>query len=115
MNDRELGGFALAIALIGVFAAVGFTIIAVKVGEDFAIPVGIVGAIAAAIVLRGPLGKALARRIEGVTDRAAVEDATAPLVAHIEAMQTRLSELEERMEFTERVLTRARDADRLPG
>jgi len=114
MTDRESGGLALAITLIGCFMAVGFTIIAIRIGEDFAIPVGIVGAIAAAIVLRGPLGKAMARRIEGGADRAAVEDATAPLVAHIESLQGRVSELEERVEFAERVLTRARDANELP-
>ena len=67
-REPEENQLWVALTLMVVFGAVGFTIVAVNVGEDFAIPVGIVAFVAAAIVLRGPVGKALARRLEGKTE-----------------------------------------------
>jgi hypothetical protein len=63
--------------------------------------------IAVVLVLRGPLGKALARRIEGGTD--APDPRVAELehrVADLEHAQARVLELEERLEFAERLLAR---------
>ena len=65
----------------------------------------IVGAV---VVLRGPLGKALARRIEG--SKAAPEELTARIVdlehrlAEAETDRLRLADLEERIDFAERLL-----------
>ena len=74
--------------------------------------------IAAVLVLRGPLGKALAKRIEGVRapDPELVqrlEEAEARLQA-LELTQERMLELEERLDFTERVLVRE-NQPRVPG
>jgi hypothetical protein len=72
--------------------------------------------IAATIILRGPLGRALARRIEGVD--AAAADRVQYLeqrVANLEQAQARIPELEERVDFAERVLTRAETPERLPA
>jgi hypothetical protein len=56
-------------------------------------------------VLRGPLGEALSRRIGG-QKHGGNDDRVAEL-------QSRLAELEERMDFTERVLLREREAGHL--
>ncbi len=66
--------------------------------------------IAAILILRGPVGKAIARRLEGGTARDAglehrLEELEARLLA-AEQGQSRLEELEERVDFTERVLAR---------
>jgi hypothetical protein len=65
--------------------------------------------VAAAVILRGPLGKALARRIEG---RQEAGDNEALLQA-MEELRGQMAELEERVDFTERVLAQQREPDRL--
>jgi hypothetical protein len=59
----------------------------------------------AAIILRGPLGKALAERIAG---RPAMDD------ARTEQLRAVVGELEERLDFAERMLAQQREAGRLP-
>lgn len=77
----------------------------------------IIVAVAAVLILRGPLGRALARRLEGTTGRD--EASTAGIagiserVAELEQRDARLAELEERLDFAERLLAQ-RDAERLP-
>lgn len=112
--EGELVG---SIAVAGGIAVVGYVILAAKLGVAFAIPIGVVGLIAGGVALLGPLGKAIARRLDtGATpDAAALDEATAPLVAHIDELRGRLAELEERVDFAERLLTQQRDAEQLPG
>jgi hypothetical protein len=70
------------------------------------------------LVLRGPLGKALAERISG---RAAREDAgptqeIQQLQSELEDVKQRLGEAEERLDFTERLLAQQRQQSSLhPG
>jgi hypothetical protein len=59
-------------------------------------------------VFRGPLGDALARRIGGDAGPRPTED---PELAE---RRTRVAELEERQDFTERVLLQDRPAGELP-
>jgi len=59
-------------------------------------------------VFRGPLGDALARRIGGDADPRPPDD---PELAEL---RTRVAELEERQDFTERVLLQDRPAGELP-
>ncbi|MGN6392817.1 MAG: hypothetical protein ACTHM9_11305 [Gemmatimonadales bacterium] len=57
-------------------------------------------------IFRGPLGEALARRIGGAPHSdAAREDAH-----QVAELQARLAELEERLDFTERMLLQERNA-----
>jgi hypothetical protein len=67
--------------------------------------------VAATIILRGPLGRALARRIEGGVPLAdGASDRMAQLehrVAELESAQLRMCELEERVDFTERMIARS--------
>jgi len=63
---------------------------------------------AGVMVLRGPLGRALARRIEGQPPGAIdLADVDARL-AEVDALRTRVGELEERVDFAERVLAERR-------
>jgi flagellar motility protein MotE (MotC chaperone) len=86
--------------------------------DDFA-PVFIITLviIAMVLILRGPLGKALARRLEGTAGR---DDTAAhgiaglsERLAELEQRDARVAELEERLDFAERLLAQ-RDAERLP-
>ena len=79
----------------------------------FIVPVVLFISMAAVFILRGPLGKALAerlagRRLEGPPVREAPEHVTTDL----EEMRQRLTELENRVDFAERLLARGRDAER---
>jgi hypothetical protein len=74
--------------------------------QVFGIVIVSIGAWTIARVLRGPLGEALSRRIGGTT--AAVRDDE-----QLAAVHGRLAELEERMDFTERVLLQDREAGQL--
>jgi hypothetical protein len=78
-------------------------------------------AAAVTIILRGPVGRGLARAMEvgagsGVSPEHDARVAQLEQrVAELEAAQSRLAELEERMDFAERLLTRNEPAGRLPG
>ena len=78
-------------------------------------------AVAGTVVLRGPLGRALARAIElrvGGGRPPEDEARVAQLeqrVAELDAGQTRLGDLEERVDFAERMLIRQDAPVRLPG
>ncbi len=67
----------------------------------------------ATIVLRGPLGKAIAERIAGrrFHDEASVDR----LRAEVTQLHGVVGELEERLDFAERLLAQQREAGRLPG
>ena len=74
--------------------------------------------VVAVIVLRGPLGKALARRLEGppaLPDTSAQQLADLHVrMADLESQVGRLHELEERLDFAERLLAQGRsDAARI--
>ena len=67
-----------------------------------------------------PLMRAIGRRIEGrstATDPAMLAELEQlrHRVADLEAMQPRMAELEERVDFSERLLSQQREGNRLPG
>ena len=68
-------------------------------------------AIGLAKILTGPIGVALAGRIRGGPR---VADDSAHL-AEVEDLRGRLADVEERLDFAERLLAQAREADQLPG
>lgn len=73
-----------------------------------------VGLILAALIW--PLIRALARRIEGGAPSAEMQaelDGLRERVRQLEEMQPRMAELEERVDFTERIVAKAREPDRL--
>ena len=73
-----------------------------------------VGLILAALIW--PLIRALARRIEGGAPSAEMQaelDGLRVRVRQLEEMQPRMAELEERVDFTERIVAKTREPDRL--
>lgn len=72
---------------------------------------------AAVLILRGPLGKALARRLEGTAGRDDAANAglagLSERLTELEQRDARVTELEERLDFAERLLAQ-RDLERLP-
>jgi hypothetical protein len=78
-------------------------------GQDVVIAVALVFGMVK--VFRGPIGAALAERIRGGAPP--VADST--LAAEVDHLRGRLAEVEERLDFAERFLAQAREADQLPG
>jgi hypothetical protein len=83
---------------------------------DGAVPVLItIAVMGAAVVIVGPLARALARRLEGGAGREvqAELDELRSRVTQLEEGQTRLIDVEERLDFAERVLARPQEPDRV--
>lgn len=80
-------------------------------GPDVIVPVVTILGIAGAVILRGPLGRALADRIarRGPPPDGRSADIAAEALLELDNLKQRLAELEERQDFTERMLTRARE------
>ena len=77
----------------------------------------VIAALTATVIILWPIMRAFGRRLEGkgAADpalRADVEQVHARL-AEMDALQARISELEERVDFTERLLAQNREPDRL--
>jgi hypothetical protein len=111
MSGKRSDMFYFAVAAVAVSVAGMIIAGTALAGEDFAIPAILMLGIGGTIVLRGPLGRALARRIEGATPP---ELDVEPLLQELDEVRGRMVELEERMDFTERLLAREREAQALP-
>jgi hypothetical protein len=80
------------------------------------VPIAFFFSVAAIIILRGPLGRALAERIAGrasTGDPAGANEALADLTDAVHQLTTDVQALEERLDFTERMLARQQAAPRL--
>jgi len=88
-------------------------------GEVFLITLTLVGSVFLGWKLIGPVMQALARRLEprSITDPAAATDIAElrARVQELEAQQGRVLELEERLDFTERMLVKQREPSRIGG
>ena len=79
----------------------------------FLVPISMFLTIGAVLIFRGPMGKAIGERIAGRTP--GVDHAeTDALRADLEEMRYRMIDLEERVDFAERMLAKHKDADQLP-
>jgi hypothetical protein len=84
--------------------------------HDIAVVVLLLGVGLMFATLIWPLIKAIARRIEGGAASADVQAELEGLrerVRQLEEMQPRMLELEERVDFTERIVAKSREPDRL--
>jgi hypothetical protein len=72
--------------------------------------------LATALLILWPLARALARRLEGGASKELLLELEGlrARVQQLEDGQARLGELEERLDFAERVLAQPREPDRLP-
>jgi hypothetical protein len=76
----------------------------------------VIAALAATTIILWPIVRAFARRLEGKSGdpalRAEVEQLHARL-GEVDTLQTRIDDLEERLDFAERLLAQSREPDRL--
>ena len=80
----------------------------------FLVPISLFVSLAAVAIFRGPLGKALGDRLSGrQLDGDHLAEAEA-LHGDMDELRFRLSEVEERLDFTERLLTRQGGQEALP-
>jgi hypothetical protein len=74
---------------------------------------------AAVSLFFGPIGSALARRIGGRADpddaHAEIEEMGVRITAEVDDLRNRLAEVEERLDFAERLLPRGGEADQIRG
>lgn len=68
-------------------------------------------------ILFGPIGSALARRLGGRPGpgdaQAEIEQMSEQMTAEVDILRSRLAEVEERLDFAERVLARGGEADQI--
>lgn len=123
MNGRHSRGWALA--LIVVLTGMGLGMVAGitdgppgSKGPETAFAVIVIGVVYFALY-RGPVGKAIGKMLEG--DRSALDDESDNRIYDLETRvnelsmdQQRVAELEERIDFAERLLARRGEAPELP-
>ena len=96
------------LGLAGIFA---FATMGMQMGVEFAVPGLIVLGVVGAVIFRGPVGKALGRRLE----HGGLAEPSAEFMAELDEMRGRVMELEERLDFTERMISKAREPERING
>ena len=103
MREGHSGSEVLrTLSAVGMVAVIGYVILAAKLGVAFAIPVGIIASLAAAVALRGSFGRALLG--QPPPGDPAAEQVTGQLLTEMDDLRTRVQELEERVDFSERLL-----------
>jgi len=84
--------------------------------SPFIVPVALFFTIGAVAILRGPIGKALADRLAGRVPHQSPPIDGEDVRTEVDELRYRVAELEERLDFAERVLAQQREPDRLtPG
>jgi hypothetical protein len=81
----------------------------------FLVPMTLFVSLAAIFIFRGPLGKAIGERIAGRKIDGDVLAETEALHADMDELRHRLGEVEERLDFTERLLAQQKEQNALPG
>ncbi|HEX3927484.1 MAG TPA: hypothetical protein VHW65_05765 [Gemmatimonadales bacterium] len=99
----------ISFAVIGAFGALAF--VTARIGPA-AIPIWFAVVGGGSWALRGPIGQAIATRLGG---RAQSEPAELPqeLYGELDELRARVAELEERVDFSERLLARPTEKDTL--
>jgi hypothetical protein len=119
MSERgfDINQAAIPATFLGLGLLAAYVALSVALGPGFAIPVGILGIIGSAVVTLGPVGKAIAGRISGRANSGLLPEEAEEILSRLqefEQVQSRLAELEERLDFTERLLAESkRQAERL--
>lgn len=113
MSDRNTGAWVFLVMAMVVGVA-GFIVGTAIIGKDFAFPAMIVASLLVVFGLRSPLGKALAEGLRS-SPEALPDEAT---LAELDELRAHVLELEERMNFAERLLSQGSSVGQpreLPG
>ena len=112
MKDQDLTGL---VAVVGLFIvcpiALALMLASSKLGAA-SIPIWLGASAAAWLVMRGPVGEALGARLRGQTGQGQLSD---DALAELDELRTRLAELEERQDFSERLLAQKDAPVRVEG
>lgn len=81
--------------------------------SPFIVPVALFFTIGAVAILRGPIGKALADRLAGRVPHQLPSVDGEDVRAEVDELRYRVAELEERLDFAERVLAQQREPGKL--
>ena len=82
----------------------------------FIVPVALFFTIGAVAILRGPIGKALADRLAGRVPSQLPAGDSEEVRAEVDELRFRVTEIEERLDFAERILAQHRELGHLgPG
>lgn len=105
-RHRGSGYFYIAIGVSGMVLFGGLMALTERLGPA-SIPIWFAAMGAAAITMRGPLGKALAERISGrLQAEQGVAQVPDEVYAELDELRARVGELEERVDFSERLLSK---------
>jgi hypothetical protein len=109
---RRRNGFSPIIAMViasGFFLMVGLSKATGALGAA-SIPIWAMAIAGVAYVLKGPLGEALLRTVADGDRSQEMGGASPELLHELDDLRAQLSELQERVDFTERLLAREREA-----
>ena len=101
---------ARTLIIIAIIAAV--TTLGVVVGEDFIVPAFITVAALTGYLANKDLGKAIAHRLRHGPEPI---EASQEMYGELDDLRNRVLELEERLDFAERLLAQPKDVERVAG
>lgn len=101
--------FAMALMAVPVFGALAYVTRALGPAS---IPIWAIAAWGSSMVFRGPIGQAIARSISGPAPQDGQAEIPAELYAELDELRARVGELEERVDFSERLLSAAKEEQR---
>jgi hypothetical protein len=105
-EPHQKGGVGGWLVLAGLVVFGGLMKVTMELGP-VAIPIWFMTIAGTAFVMRGPVGQAIARSISGeVPTEQLPAELPEELYAELDEMRARLAELEERQDFSERLLAR---------
>jgi hypothetical protein len=102
-DSKSTSAFTIPLGVIASVGIMGYVFLAINLGVAFAIPVGVIGALATAAIMAGPVGKAIAQRL-GLRNPAPPHELTEQTLEELDQLRARVAELEERVDFSERLL-----------
>jgi hypothetical protein len=112
VKDNDFTGALAVMGLFGVVpVALALMFASARLGPA-SIPIWIATAGAAWMIMKGPVGMALASRLQADSGEKELQGET---LAELEDLRSRVAELEERVDFSERLLAQKAEAPRLEG
>lgn len=93
------------------------TFLAGRITEMVMMTLVLIGVVFIAVKVLGPIARAWARRLEGKVGDPQIHadlDQIREQLSEVDSLRARVGELEERIEFTERLLAQRKDQDLLP-
>ncbi|MCL4864946.1 MAG: hypothetical protein KJZ47_03565 [Gemmatimonadales bacterium] len=108
MSQKHAGTHLAVWGMIGLSAAFGaLAMVTMSIGPA-SIPIWMFTVGGAALIFRGPIGKAIAKRISGEADGGMPPELQGEMLQELDDLRHRVLELEERVDFSERLLAQAK-------